>query len=186
MFQCVSCQSDLASPFYCEKCDKLQISAKDINFFDLFELGLVTEVDHAALTKKYRSMSRSVHPDFNQNDLELAEELSTHLNLAHGTLCHQNSRLEYLLKIKGGASAVEDKRTDQSFLIDMMEFQERIEEEPNEEEGNKIKTELNSVLDGCLNKAQESLETDATEAARLALNEASYCRRLLLNMSEQK
>ena len=141
------------------------------------------EREPKALNKKYRNLSRYVHPDFNQDNVALADELSSAVNLAYKVLTNRRELLEYKLLARGGQSAGEDKTTDKMFLMEMMEFQEKIESELSDSEKTNLDTELKNMEDEKYDLAHSNLESENLVAARHALNEASYCRRLIKNLA---
>lgn len=169
----------------CQDCHVLQASAKNLDYFTLFNLTeKYHQLDQKLLNKTYRRLSRDVHPDFNQQDIELSQELTSYLNMAYQTLSDRGACLEYALHQQGGATAAEDKTTDKSFLINMMEFQERIENCNTEELKSQIETELLSIQSECYFNAEKKIDDLLIAEARQSLNSASYCRRLLNNLKE--
>ena len=142
MSLCVSCGVELKSPLVCAACDVLQRQAVELDYFALFALKISCEIDSKALTKSYRALSRQVHPDFHTDNKDISEELSSFLNAAYQTLNDRYRLLEYVLNLKGGKSAADDKRTDQTFLMNMMEFQERVEEDLKEDDRLQLENEL--------------------------------------------
>jgi molecular chaperone HscB len=102
---------------------------------DHFErLGLPRRfaVDAASLEAAYLARSRAVHPDRHglaSGAEQLASlELSAALNEAYATLRDPFRRAEYLLTLEGGPSAAELKDTAPTFLMEMLDLRERIEE----------------------------------------------------------
>lgn len=184
MFVCTYCGEELKSPLFCGVCEKLLKEAKNLDYFALFGLEKGADINRKELTKKYRALSRQAHPDFHGADKALAEDLSGFLNTAYQTLSDRGSYLEYHLNLAGGKTAAEDKRTDQSFLMEMMEFQERVELESSENERDSLKKELSNLENIKYIKANQHLGEGDLDKTRLALNEASYCRRLLKNLGE--
>jgi molecular chaperone HscB len=89
-------------------------------------------VDVAAVEREYLARSRAVHPDF--HSLADAEQQAASLedtaalNEAYLTLKDPFRRAEYLLRVLGGPTAQQEKNLDQAFLMEMMDFRERIEE----------------------------------------------------------
>lgn len=102
---------------------------------DHFErLGLPRRfsVDPAAVEREYLARSRAVHPDFHHAgtaaERRASLELSAALNEAYLTIKDPYRRAEYLLGLRGGPSAREEKNLDQTFLAEMLDLRERIEE----------------------------------------------------------
>src|SRR5262245_15266467 len=99
---------------------------------DLFErLGLPRRfsVDPAAVEREYLARSREIHPDYHAAADAAGRKSSLEdtaaLNEAYVTLTDPFRRAEYLLRLLNGPA---DKTQDQSFLMEMMETRERIDE----------------------------------------------------------
>lgn len=84
------------------------------------------------LEANYLQRSRLSHPDYHalaDSDAQRHSlEQTAALNEAYLTLKEPFRRSEYLLKLLGGPSAQEVKNLDQSFLMEMMEYREQLEE----------------------------------------------------------
>ena len=61
---CWSCGSALAvgKPF-CDTCGKVQPTAANINYFDVFDLPKKLAIDTSALERAFYKLSRKLHPD---------------------------------------------------------------------------------------------------------------------------
>ncbi len=99
---------------------------------DLFErLGLPRRfsVDPAAVEREYVARSRESHPDYHASADAAGRQTSLEdtaaLNEAYVTLIDPFRRADYLARLLGG---VADKTQDQSFLMEMMELREQIDE----------------------------------------------------------
>ena len=116
-------------------------------------------VDDAVIERAYLAQARSVHPDFHQTASTATQQTSLEqtaiLNEAYLTLREPLRRAEYLLKLKGGPSASEEKNLDQGFLAEMMDLRERLEMATSSHE----KLELESQL---LQSERERFEKVAT------------------------
>lgn len=110
------------------------------------------------LNARYRSMARRVHPDsfgsFSKENQEVSVEDFSILNDAFRTLKDSSKRAFYLLKLKDQRLPLEDTVQDTEFLLQQMEWYEKLEEMKNkgslkdlkefEKELENIKEELNS------------------------------------------
>lgn len=123
------------------------------NYFDFFGIPVGLKVDAALLRKKFLDNSRKYHPDFHTLHSEAAQsealEMSTVNNQAYKTLSDNDKRLEYVLRISGvlGENGGEDKLP-QSFLMEMMEVNEKIMElefEPSESVYLAVLAEINAL-----------------------------------------
>ncbi len=121
------------------------------DYFERLGLPRRFSVDPATVEREYLARSRELHPDFHHlgGDLEqrTSLELTAALNEGYVTLRDPFRRGEYLLTLLGGPSAREEKNLDQGFLMEMMEFRERIEEARAEPERlQEIEAELTARL----------------------------------------
>ncbi|HEY2786704.1 MAG TPA: Fe-S protein assembly co-chaperone HscB [Fimbriiglobus sp.] len=99
---------------------------------DAFErLGLPRRfsVDPVSVEREYLARSRESHPDYHATADAAGRQSSLEdtaaLNEAYVTLTDPFRRADYLARLLGGTA---DKTQDQSFLMEMMETRERIEE----------------------------------------------------------
>lgn len=131
---------------------------KNTNYFELFKLKTSFKIDMNDLNARYRSMARRVHPDsfgsFSKENQEVSVEDFSILNDAFRTLKDSSKRAFYLLKLKDQRLPLEDTVQDTEFLLQQMEWYEKLEEMKNkgslkdlkefEKELENIKEELNS------------------------------------------
>lgn len=101
------------------------------NYFELFGLPAVFELDGAELARRYRELQRAVHPDRYTNATEQEKRLSmqgaSRINDALETLKDPLSRARYLLELKGvdleqGGGNIADS----GFLMEQMELREEL------------------------------------------------------------
>jgi molecular chaperone HscB len=89
-------------------------------------------LDAAELERAYLARSRAVHPDFHMAgpDAELAAsmDLSAALNEAYTTLGDPFARADHLLTLESGPSAAEHKQLPATFLAEMLEAREEVEQ----------------------------------------------------------
>jgi molecular chaperone HscB len=102
---------------------------------DLFErLGLPRRfsVDAGEVERNYLARARECHPDLHglttDEEKAAALERSASLNRAYATLADPARRAEHLLALLGGPTAGQEKSLDQSFLMEMMETREQMDE----------------------------------------------------------
>src|ERR1700761_426535 len=103
---CWSCGSALAAgkPF-CDACGKVQPTAANVNYFDVFDLPKKLAIDTSALERAFYKLSRKLHPDVyaraSEQEQQWSLEQTSLLNDAYRTLKHPITRTEYLLKLEG-------------------------------------------------------------------------------------
>ncbi len=130
---------------------------------DHFErLGLPRRfsVDLPTIEREYLARSRQLHPDFHTladaDQQRESLEATAALNEAYLTLKDPFRRADYLLRLLGGPTPQEEKNLDQTFLMEMMDFRERIEEAAGHRD---TLTELDRELTDRLQQVVAKLET---------------------------
>lgn len=100
--------------------------------FEIFGREVAWEVGSAGLKRELLELSRICHPDFHgqaQPELqELAEKHSARLNHAYEVLARPFLRADWLLNHLGGPSEKEERQMPQAFLMEVMEWNEQLEE----------------------------------------------------------
>ena len=71
-------------------------------YFQLFDLPINFNIDKTTLSKRYRELQRTVHPDkfasASDQERRLAMQKSTQINEAFTTLKHPLKRAQYILQ----------------------------------------------------------------------------------------
>jgi molecular chaperone HscB len=123
------------------------------NYFEFFDLPLSFTFDEAILKNKFYENSKKYHPDFYVNlskeEQEEALRLSSLNNMAYKVLCNPESRLAYTLRLLGVLDENENYQLAQSFLMDMMDINEKIMDlqiEPDNLLKNEVAEEINQLL----------------------------------------
>ncbi|MGL6072710.1 MAG: Fe-S protein assembly co-chaperone HscB [Fimbriiglobus sp.] len=99
-----------------------------MNHFERLGLPRRFSISLTDLEREYISRSRETHPDFHAVTGSQSEEASALVNEAYTTLKDSFRRAEYLLKLQGGADGNQDKTLPPAFLMEAMEWREKIEE----------------------------------------------------------
>lgn len=103
-----------------------------MNYFELFGIPVQFKVDKGILRKKYFELSKLSHPDYfatSGNEVQQnALDSSALLNHAFKTLNNSDATLQYILKEKGLLEEGEKYNLPPSFLAQMMEINEALEE----------------------------------------------------------
>lgn len=99
-----------------------------MDYFEHFGISWSFCPDLSLVRQKYLSISRTAHPDLNasDNDNEQKEDLTAFNNAAYATLISEDKLFPYLLKLHG--ISLNDVPLDQSFLLEMLDFNEEVEE----------------------------------------------------------
>lgn len=84
------------------------------------------------LASRYKAVARKVHPDRfaagPPHEREAAERMQSMVNDAHAVLADDRHRAEHLVALLGGPSANQDGRTPCGFLIEVLEWNESLED----------------------------------------------------------
>ncbi|MBI3723120.1 Fe-S protein assembly co-chaperone HscB [bacterium] len=190
---CSSCGAALARPFACGSCGALFREPADMDHFAFFGLERRFDVDASELDRSYLELSRLLHPDRQvpmpgegQTGSLAARRaralaLSAAMNAAHATLGSPEKRAEYLLRLLGGKTADQDKRTPPGFLQEQLELREEVEEAKGAKDRPRLETrlrELESSRDERLERVRSlfarSPEKEALAELRVELNALKY------------
>ncbi|MFT5285131.1 MAG: molecular chaperone HscB [Planctomycetota bacterium] len=129
---CTGCESALRSRLVCEDCGTLQTNAESPTPFESFGMAASQQVDLAALKKRLLKLSRAMHPDFfgnaDEDTQQLAIDNTAELNAAFELLKNDLSRADWLVRSLGGPDENAERQMPQAFLIEVMEWNELLEE----------------------------------------------------------
>jgi len=138
---CSECEAELATPLVCEACGALQVCAESPTPFAVMGLEPGPVVDHAALKKRLLELSRAMHPDFfggaSEEQQQLAIDNTAELNSAFELLSDDMARADWLVRSLGGPKESDERQMPQAFLIEVMEWNELLEEARDAEPGSK-------------------------------------------------
>ncbi len=102
------------------------------DYFSCFDLAPTFSLDAKQLKKRFHRKSRAFHPDFfTQADAAAQEEalqMSTFINTAYETLSNFDTRMKYVLELKGMIQENEKYALSPLFLMEMMELNEEVME----------------------------------------------------------
>jgi molecular chaperone HscB len=101
-----------------------------MNYFEVFGLPRLLNVDLKVLEKTFHQLSRKYHPDYfaaaSPEDKEQALRMTALVNDAYRTLRHPVRRVEYLLDLEGFKP--DGSKVPKSFLMEVFEINEQVEE----------------------------------------------------------
>jgi len=190
--KCVTCESLQQGPIVCEACHAILAHVQSADYFELFGLPRSYRLAEDDLDRRYRAISRNIHPDrFVAAGAEMqvfALRTTAVINRAYEVLRDPVQRAEYLLESAGGPSAAEDKRVPDGLLARVMMLREEIEAaRAGGDEGalQEIREALlaeQSRTDQEIRSLCEKLESGSVEAKeqlRLRLNAMKYYNNLL-------
>ena len=142
---CWSCEKNAGGGMLCAGCGAVQPPDRTADHFRVFDLPRKFDVDVADLERRYKEMTKVLHPDrFARADARARRaslERSVQLNLAWRTLSQPVARAEYLLSLEGidlgertGSKQQEEdgnyatQRVDTALLVEVMELREALAE----------------------------------------------------------
>ena len=132
MSACPSCGAGLETPLGCAACGALLEPVGEPTPFEVLGLPLAYALDSADLEQRLLRFSRIVHPDyFRSAGPELssrAERHSAALNAAYEVLRDDVRRAQWLVQTLGGPSEGEEREMPQSFLVEVLEWNEALEQ----------------------------------------------------------
>jgi molecular chaperone HscB len=129
---CWSCELELESgTLFCARCRKIQPVARTEDYFSLLGLPRQYALDPVELERRFRELSRVLHPDrfarAEPRERRLSLERATRLNDAYRYLKDWRLRAAYLLKL-AGTDVFSEGRTfaDPEFLEEQLEWREAL------------------------------------------------------------
>src|SRR5688500_14439874 len=82
-----------------------QVVLSPMNYFEVFGLPKLLNIDLGTLEKQFHELSRKHHPDYftagSADEKQQSLQMTALLNDAYRTLRHPLRRVEYLLKLEG-------------------------------------------------------------------------------------
>ncbi|QDU69276.1 iron-sulfur cluster co-chaperone HscB C-terminal domain-containing protein [Engelhardtia mirabilis] len=195
---CSSCSADLISPLVCAACRTPLVAEPAPGPFEVFGFERTFELDGRTLMKRLLQLSKALHPDFyagaDPQVRSLAERSTAELNAAHKILANDYRRADYLVRALGGPTSEADRQMPQAFLMEVLEWNEALEELRAGEGAADGPEQLASQLREARDEAMDALRghlvpLPAAGAAVLAdarrdLNAVRYVDRALEQLSE--
>lgn len=180
---CPSCGAQLDTPLCCTSCGALFAVASELDPFDLLGLPRELRVDAGLLKRRLRTLTRHMHPDFfgtaSDEQRTLAERNTAVLNEAHDELSCDLRRADGLVRRLGGPDEATERQMPQEFLMEVLEWNESLEEEHSPERAGSgldaLEAELRARHDATLAQVS-ALLTPLPEPGAASLTEV---RRLL-------
>jgi len=156
-----------------------------MNYFEFYGLNPGLILDLKELKSKFLLFSRLNHPDHfaleNDADQSAAEENSALNNKAYKTLLDQDLRIKYVLELKGKIKEEETLTPSPDFLMEMMDINDLIQENPE-----LARTQLKNIEEALDQEARPLLESfdfdTATEQNLDGIKAYYYKRRYILRL----
>lgn len=195
--KCPSCSAGFKTPLACGDCGVLVQAVDDKTPFEIMGLEPTMGVDPKDLRKRLRQFTRLVHPDFFTGEGEetraLAEAHNARLNEAYQILKDDARRADFLVRHLGGPTEKDLGAMPQEFLLEVMEWNEVLEEEePGSEPLQALGEELEARRAQLLGRLEQLLTPlppvgdPALTEARKALNALRYVNRGLSHVAGER
>ncbi|VDP51637.1 unnamed protein product [Heligmosomoides polygyrus] len=149
------------------------------NLFEYMGLPVSFNIEDSLLKKRFRELQFKLHPDrfarASEHEKELSDEHSRRLNESYKTLSEPLHRAKYLLKILGDTDiADKEKDLDESSLMEMMDWHERIAEMTTKRELTAENEKLQEEIDGLLAQLGRLFEDKNLDGVRETITRLSY------------
>jgi len=153
-----------------------------MNYFELYDIPVSLYVDPAMIKQKFYALSRKYHPDFFANGTEQEQEevleRSSMVNKAFKTFGNPDDTIKYVLQLKGLLEEEEKYQLPADFLMEMMELNEQLEENPSETSNNidQLSTQIYEPVKKIVEQYQEGV---VSEKELLQVKEYYYKKKYL-------
>lgn len=146
------------------------------DYFDLFGLPATYQIDISALTKRYKELQHTIHPDkfvsASENDKGLSIRLTAHVNDAYETLKDPLIRARYLLQARGVDMDEEKSNLSPEFLGEQLEMREQLEEIHDSETPLDDMVSIRNTIEKRINHLKDRLQELFTANTASALEQA--------------
>ncbi len=154
-----------------------------MNYFELFDLPFAPSIDPAMISRKYHQLQKSFHPDFHSQSSEQEKEdmlqQSASVNKAYKIFRDTDLTLAYFLEVAGVITTDEKYNLPPDFLMEMMELNETLTEDP-ELATSQVKDFQKNLLEE-VKPLIENYRSDVTDDAGLQQLKAYYYKKKYLN-----
>ena len=161
------------------------------NYFELFRLPCIPDVDERRLTERYRSLQQELHPDrfaaAGGQERRLAAQAAAHVNQAYRTLSDAHERATYLLQLQEVMMDDEkDISTDTGFLMRQMELREEMEAVAGLQQAEALGVRLEREVGNLWREFDTRYAAKLWQEAREVLLKLRFYRRLQQQLKIQK
>ncbi len=149
MAECSHCNEVLASPLACGGCESIFEASSTLSPFEVFGLPLTARLDPSSLRKKLLQLQRLLHPDFHGAAGKVIQGIAEHntaeVNAAFELLQDEALRAGWIVEYLGGPSKSSERHMPLDFLVEVMEWNETLEELKGEVDKDTAHKELNEL-----------------------------------------
>lgn len=159
---CQACGARLETPLGCTACGVLLRTDAEPTPFEVLGLEPAWAVDRADLRRRLLRFSRLTHPDYHGTAepavRALAEANSARLNDAHELLADDARRADWLVSWLGGPSEKEERAMPRAFLMEVLEWNEALEEAGASPPGSAPRAALDALHDELETRRVQTLD----------------------------
>ncbi|KAK3802521.1 hypothetical protein RRG08_033180 [Elysia crispata] len=163
--------------FFC-KCGIVQTVAPSVTYFDLLREDISFDLDTKTLGVVFRETQKHLHPDMfsskSKEEQRLAEEQSSLLNKAYQTLLKPLSRAIYMLNLHDLTIDEKDTISDPEFLMDIMSFNEQIDEASSASDITNIEETIGVAIHKCIKEISQAFKDCNIEEAKRSTIKLRY------------
>ncbi len=151
------------------------------NYFELFDIPVSSAVDKKQLRSRYMTLQRQFHPDkyasADDQHRRMAVQIAAMVNQAHDTLSDPLKCAEYCLELQGvKIDAETDSTMDPAFLMEQMEWREKLEDITDTQDNSKAADSLGGLREEI---SQRVKEIGANTATKLDEKDTAAARELI-------
>ncbi|MBR6026385.1 MAG: Fe-S protein assembly co-chaperone HscB [Neisseriaceae bacterium] len=153
------------------------------NFFNIFQLPQVFDINYDILEKNYRNLASQYHPDrttmlsaFEQRQQMM---LFATINQAYETLKNPLTRANYILKLNGIDADEKHSNVDSNFLMQQMQLREELETAQTQEEYKLLHNKIYQEQQEIINKLTDAFSKSDFEMALNNFQRARFINKLL-------
>ena len=194
-------QEVVDSPLFCERTKRLLEARGNLTPFEVLGLRPSYPLDDGTLRKRLLVLSRNLHPDFHGQECPATRELAEHnmaeLNTAFRILSDDFRRADWLVRSLGGPGEDEERQMPQEFLLEVLEWNEAVDEARSSPAGSSERKQMVS-LEGTLARERRQVMDEISEMltplpparssvlvdVRKKLNSVRYLNRTLKEIAE--
>lgn len=156
------------------------------NYFEIFSLPVDYQIDPNRLVETYRELQTSCHPDRFATEADSvrrqAVQTAAVVNEAYETLKDPLSRGLYLLSLSGVVLDEQATTSDTEFLMQQMEFRERLDAVAGLVDpfagADALRSDLNIEIKHLFESFKSAYDAESLEDAQHALTKTRFFRRL--------
>lgn len=179
---CWSCGSETGEQLLCSQCRAVQ-APRELNPFERLNLEPIFSLDEGILTKVYFHQQSLLHPDkfvgASKREKQYVQAHSEAINEAFERLKNPQKRLEALLEMEG---MVDRGIPDDMFLMNVMEWRQRLEEE---KDLSALNEEIIQVRDRILSDVKKSWSRKEGELLGQLSTHLQYLGKILDEIKEK-